>query len=121
MQTSKHVLLLALLLLGVMISCEKKTEREPEDVMVVQAPSEPRSLHPIKGGLSTSSGNILMLTSEALTNYDAQTAKLSAQLASLPVASDDFKSFTYTIFDEATWNDGKKITGEDVLFSLKAI
>jgi peptide/nickel transport system substrate-binding protein len=40
---------------------------------------------------------------------------------SLPVMSDDHLSYTFELKDDVNYSDGKQMTGEDILFTLKAI
>ncbi|WP_417307825.1 ABC transporter substrate-binding protein [Devosia sp.] len=47
--------------------------------------------------------------------------KVVPSIASLPVISDDSKTFTFTVNPDATFADGTPVTVEDVVFSLQRV
>ena len=57
---------------------------------------------------------------ETLNNIDPVTFEPIPYLASLPDVSDDHLSYTYHLKKNVTFSDGKPVTGEDVIFSMKA-
>lgn len=58
---------------------------------------------------------------EALNYQNPRTLELMPGLASLPEISEDHLTYTYTMNPAAHWSDGKPLTGEDVIFSFKAV
>jgi peptide/nickel transport system substrate-binding protein len=78
-------------------------------------------------GLSTltsndaSSQEINSYMYETLNNIDPITFELIPYLAELPVISEDHLSYTYQLKKNVNFADGKPMTGEDVIFTLKAI
>ncbi len=58
---------------------------------------------------------------EPLNNVNPRTQELIPWIASLPEISPDHLTYTYTINPKSTFNDGKPVTGEDVMFSFKCI
>jgi peptide/nickel transport system substrate-binding protein len=58
---------------------------------------------------------------ESLNGSNPKTNELVAGLASLPEISEDHLTYTYTINPKAKFSDGKPVTGDDVVFSFKAM
>lgn len=58
---------------------------------------------------------------EPLNFVHPRTQKLLPWLASLPEITPDHLTYTYTLNPKAMWNDGKPVTGEDVVFSFKCV
>lgn len=83
--------------------------------------SDPEQLNPLTSNDATSS-TILGHIFESLLDRDPETLKLRPLLAeSLPEVSADHLTYTFHIRKDAHFSDGKPVTGEDVLFSVKAI
>lgn len=92
---------------------------EKGNQVVVQLLSEPASLHPTngRGGSRTIVQSYL---NQQLLRIDITTGKLIPELAAaLPVVSEDLLSYTFEVDPDAHWDDGKAITAQDVLFSIK--
>jgi peptide/nickel transport system substrate-binding protein len=91
------------------------------DWLVSHTLSDPEHLNPLTsndGGASSILGYIF----ENLLDRHPQTLELRPQLATArPQISDDHRTYTFTIRREAHFQDGKPLTGQDVLFSIKAI
>ena len=91
------------------------------DWLLVHMLSDPEQLNPLTSndaGASTVLGYIF----ESLLTRDPRTLLLKPLLAEArPVISEDKLTYTFKIRRDATFQDGKPLTGEDVLFSLKAI
>lgn len=83
--------------------------------------SDPEQLNPLTSndaGAATILGHIF----ETLTDRDPHTLALRPLLASeLPTVSDDHLTYTFHLRKDARFSDGKPVTGEDVLFSIKAV
>ncbi len=95
---------------------------ELSDEIVVQIESDPPSLHPTNA--TTSYRSLIMgLVTQQLHVFDiTQPGEIIAQIADgLPEALPDGKSYLIKIHPQAAWPDGAPITGEDILFTLKAI
>jgi peptide/nickel transport system substrate-binding protein len=91
------------------------------DWLIVHALSDPEQLNPLTSndaGSSEVNGYIF----EGLLSRDPRTLELKPLIAeSRPEISDDKLSYTFKIRKDARFQDGRPVTGEDVLFSVKAI
>jgi peptide/nickel transport system substrate-binding protein len=84
-------------------------------------PNEPDNLHPYVS-VHAMATYIRDQTYQFLTDINPHTLELEPVLAEkLAVIGEDKKSYQYRIRDEATWDDGKPITGYDYLFSTKCV
>jgi peptide/nickel transport system substrate-binding protein len=78
-------------------------------------------------GLSTltsndaSSNEMQSYMYETLNDIDPITFELIPYVAELPEVSDDHLSYTYQIKKNVNFADGKPMTGEDVIFTMKSI
>lgn len=91
------------------------------DWLVTHILSDPESLHPLTSN-DAGSSNILGYIFESLLDRQPQTLELRPQLAvARPHISDDKLTYTFTMRREAHFQDGKPLTGRDLLFSLKAM
>lgn len=91
------------------------------DWLVSHMLSDPESLNPLTSN-DAGSSSILGYIFESLLDRQPQTLELRPQLAvARPHISDDKLTYTFTIRREAHFQDGKPLTGRDVLFSLKAM
>jgi peptide/nickel transport system substrate-binding protein len=83
--------------------------------------SDPENLNPITSN-DAGASNILSYIFESLLTRDPRTLELKPLIAaSLPEISEDKLHYTFRIRKDAHFQDGKPLTGEDVLFSLKVI
>ena len=57
------------------------------------------------------------LTHDTLVDYDESTSSLKPGLATSWEASDDFKTWTFTLRDDVYFHNGEKFTADDVLFT----
>lgn len=88
--------------------------------VVVHISSEPPSLHPTNA--RTNARNfILELVFQRLLALDMTSGNLMPELADLPQRSADGLTYTFELNPKAAWPDGKPITAEDVLFSVKVM
>ena len=135
MRAKSWRLILALLLV---LGCGDKTEVKVTDVkpvvskpdpgkpvtgdwLVMHSLSDPEQLNPLTSNDSASS-DILELIFEGLLSRDPRTLAFKPVIAETrPEISQDHLSYTFKIRKDAHFQDGRPVTGEDVLFSVKAI
>ena len=83
--------------------------------------SDPEQLNPLTSNDSASS-EVLQYIFQSLLQRDPRTLELKPLLAeSRPDISKDKLTYTFKIRRDAHFQDGRRLTGEDVLFSIKAI
>ena len=96
----------------------------PETVSI-RLPAKAKNLNPYFAATSAIDGQIVGHMFPFLINYNPQTVELEAVLAkSLPSVienEDGTVDYTYEIRSEARWDNGSPVTGEDYVFSLKAL
>lgn len=91
------------------------------DWLVEHLLSDPEQLNPLTSNDATAS-SLLGYMVESLLDRDPDTLALRPLLAaSLPEVSDDHLTYTFHLRPDAKFSDGTPVTGEDVLFSIKAI
>jgi peptide/nickel transport system substrate-binding protein len=91
------------------------------DWLLVHSLSDPEQLNPLTSNDAAAS-SILQYIMQGLLTRDPRTLELKPLLAAArPVISEDKLSYTFTIRGDAHFQDGRPVTGEDVLFSIKAI
>ena len=91
------------------------------DWLLVHSLSDPEQLNPLTSNDAAAS-SILQYIMQGLLTRDPRTLELKPLLAAArPVISEDKLSYTFTIRRDAHFQDGRPVTGEDVLFSIKAI
>lgn len=99
-----------------------QTIPEINDWLVVHQLEEPDMLLPTH--YSTVSADMLCTGNifQSLMQFDPQTLQPLPILAeSRPIVSEDGKAFTFTIRENAKWDNGSPITGEDFITTLKII
>ena len=91
------------------------------DWLVSHMLSDPEQLNPLTSN-DSGSARILEAIFDSLLDREPQTLELRPQLATArPQISEDRLTYTFTLRRDAHFQDGKPLTGQDVLFSLKAI
>ena len=91
------------------------------DWLVSHILSDPEQLNPLTSN-DAGAARILGSIFENLLDHEPQTLELRPQLAAArPQISEDKLTYTFSIRRDAHFQDGKQLTGEDVLFSFKAI
>lgn len=91
------------------------------DWLVIHSLSDPENLNPLTSNDAGASA-VLGWIFPALVRIDQTTLALEPALArALPEVSPDRLTYTYTLRDDVTFSDGKPLTAEDVVFTLKAI
>ena len=99
-----------------------------DNTLRVRQPTDIRTMNPYFGG-SKYETSVYKLVFQELMDFDPNTQELTPKIIkSDPVieeiTSGDYTGglkFTYEILDEAIWDDGRPITGNDFLFSMKTI
>jgi peptide/nickel transport system substrate-binding protein len=91
------------------------------DWLLVHSLSDPEQLNPLTSNDAAAS-SILQYIMQSLLTRDPRTLELKPLIAAArPAISADRLSYTFTIRRDAHFQDGRPLTGEDVLFSIKAI
>jgi peptide/nickel transport system substrate-binding protein len=91
------------------------------DWLVTHILSDPEQLNPLTSN-DAGASEILGYIIESLLTRDPRTLELKPLLAETrPVISADKLTYTFKIRRDAHFQDGRPLTGEDVLFSIKAI
>jgi len=118
---------LILVVLLPLVGCKAKEESQSTagpaagDWLLMHMLSDPEQLNPLTSNDSGSS-SILRYIFQGLLTRDPRSLELKPLLAeSRPTISNDKLSYTFKIRRDATFQDGHPLTGEDVLFSIKAI
>lgn len=82
--------------------------------------TEPDNLNPFVG-IQGSSYQVWKLNYDLLVGFDDKTLEPRPELATAWEVSDDGTEWTFTIRDDATWQDGEPVTAGDVAFTLDYI
>lgn len=91
-----------------------------ENVVVFHTTALPGSLHPTND-ISSEREFIFRYTQMYLLGNDLMNRSMRPQLVkAMPEVSADGLSYTYELIDNATWDDGSKLTVDDVIFTYKA-
>ncbi len=91
------------------------------DWLLLHMLSDPEQLNPLTSN-DAGASSILGYIFQGLLTRDPRTLELKPLLAeSRPVISADKLTYTFKIRRDVTFQDGHPLTGEDVLFSIKAI
>src|SRR5713226_3902815 len=91
------------------------------DWLISHELSDPEQLNPLTSNDASASA-ILQNIVESLLTRDPRTLELKPLIAlSRPTISNDKLSYTFVIRRDARFQDGRPLTGEDVLFSIEAI
>lgn len=114
-------ILLFIVLLAILSSCVENTQRNEaqEDFSVVIHTSyEPNGLHPVND-FSTLRSHIYMYTHRPVLKVDLETFELlPILLTELPTTTDGQK-YLYSLRDDVRWDNGDRVTRDDVAFTLK--
>ncbi len=91
------------------------------DWLVSHILSDPEQLNPLTSNDSGAAG-VLRYIFESLLDRHPHTLELRPSLATArPQISADHLTYTFTLRQDAHFQDGKPLTGQDVLFSIKAL
>ncbi len=81
---------------------------------------QPRFINPIYGETNDTDRTLIDLVFSGLMNYDSQ-GNLVKDLAQDYKISADGKTYTFTLKPNARWHDGKALTADDIIFTVKTI
>jgi peptide/nickel transport system substrate-binding protein len=91
------------------------------DWLLLHSLSDPEQLNPLTSS-DASASEVLGFIIETLTTLDLRSLEHKPVIAeSRPEISKDKRSYTFKIRRDVRFQDGRPLTGEDVLFSIKAI
>jgi peptide/nickel transport system substrate-binding protein len=91
------------------------------DWLIIHALSDPEQLNPLTSN-DASASTINQNIFQSLLTRDPRSLELKPLLATArPVIAEDKLSYTFKIRRDVHFQDGRPLTGEDVLFSIKAI
>ena len=91
------------------------------DWLIIHSLSDPEQLNPLTSN-DASSSEVNGYIFESLLSRNPRTLELKPLIAeSRPEISEDKLSYAFKIRKDARFQDGRPVTGEDVLFSVKAI
>lgn len=106
---------------GGQVAGETSTMPTTGDWLVTHNLSDPEQLNPLTSNDAAAS-EILAYILQSLLTRDPRTLELKPLIAvSRPVISKDKLIYTFKIRHDVHFQDGRPLTGEDVLFSIKAI
>jgi peptide/nickel transport system substrate-binding protein len=124
----QFIIVFAGLFAVILSSCKTATDTTAPLSVNVRMPIEPESLHPMFSK-SSFARQIESLTLLPIAEYDPLTLQLSPLLitsmpTAKPVSEGKHKGgnlYELQFRPEATWSDGKPVTAEDYLFTIKAV
>lgn len=90
------------------------------DWVIKREMADAEKLNPVVTN-DASAEEIFTMIYEPLAGQDPLTFELVPVLASLPEVAPDLMSYTFKMNPDARFSDGKPVTAEDVLFTLKAM
>jgi peptide/nickel transport system substrate-binding protein len=91
------------------------------DWLLIHSLSDPEQLNPLTSNDAAAS-SLLQYIFQSLLTRDPQTLELQPLIAGArPTISQDKLTYTFSIRRDAYFQDGRPLTGADVLFSIKAI
>jgi peptide/nickel transport system substrate-binding protein len=90
------------------------------DWLIIREMSDPEKLNPIVSN-DASATEIDSYIFEYLLDQNKETYELIPRLAGMPEVSADNLTYTFTINKNAKFSDGKPVTANDVIFTLKLI
>ncbi|MCX7877513.1 MAG: ABC transporter substrate-binding protein [Ignavibacteria bacterium] len=90
------------------------------DWIVIREMADPEKLNPIVSN-DASASEICSYMFESLLGQSKETYELIPALAELPEVSSDNLTYTFRMNKNARFSDGKPLTGNDVIFTLKFI
>lgn len=127
----KHFTLFFLFLFVAMTSCQKDQApayKHNDNTVRVRLPADIKTLNPYlyRTGYENTVHSLIF---QALMDFEPESLKMAPQLVKSPATIEDIaegenaggQRFTFEILDEAVWDDGKPVTGQDFEFTLKAL
>ncbi|MBC7922935.1 MAG: ABC transporter substrate-binding protein [Ferruginibacter sp.] len=108
-----------------LFACSVSSRRETAEVSVrVRLAADPESLNPVNYGPTIGAFQMVNLLFQSLLMVDLADNQYKPLLVgSLPLVErqDSLTRFTYTLRPEAKWDNGRSVTVQDVIFSMKVI
>lgn len=138
LQLPLSIILTVFLTVFIVSSCGKKTGDEDSEILgetlapldttgavngdwiIKREMSDAEKLNPVVTNDATAE-EIYTLIFEGLNDMDYETYTQVPRIASLADVSEDLLNYTYTLNKNVAFSDGKPLTGEDVIFTMKAI
>jgi peptide/nickel transport system substrate-binding protein len=90
------------------------------DWIIKREMSDAEKLNPVVTNDATAEGIYTMIF-EALNDMNYEKYEQIPKIASLPEVSTDLMTYTYNLNKNVTFSDGHPLTGNDVIFTMKAI
>lgn len=116
----KHLLLLIGGVLWLCISCTRKRDLS-QNILLVHLLAEPKGLHPTNDN-NAYQRMIFQCTQKRLLGFDLEQNKMVPELlAEYPQLLADSTSLRCRLRDDIRWDDGSRVSVEDVAFTLKVI
>jgi len=117
----KRTFLWAGLLIVAGFGCVPRYGHDNNSIVVSTWPSDPPSLHPVCGNISSARVLVFDYTQKTLTRTDMRTLKqIPLLVKGLGQLSPDGKEISYELRDDVKWDDGTPLTVDDVIFTMKA-
>jgi ABC-type transport system substrate-binding protein len=111
-------LILYLFFALIITSCVQERDLS-QNTVVAHILSQPDGLHAYNNN-SVMRSYIFSYTQKTLLGLDLESLEyVPSLLSELPTSSKDNKTFYFELKDNITWDNGEKLTGEDVIFSTK--
>ena len=111
-------LILYLFFALIITSCVQERDLS-QNTVVAHILSQPDGLHAYNNN-SVMRSYIFSYTQKTLLGLDLESLEyVPSLLSDLPTSSKDNKTFYFELKDNITWDNGEKLTGEDVVFSTK--
>lgn len=110
--------------LSAVVTIEDSKTTDPswskENILINHTISEPDNLHPTNGN-SLPRSEIFMYTQQTLlrTDFENQTL-IPCLIKTMPEVGPDGNQYTYTLRDDARWDNGVPLQTEDIVFTAKA-
>lgn len=111
-------ILLAALMAAVPAVAPAFAQMAPPNTLVVLRAIDADNYDPAKS-TARSAGESIYMLADTLTSIDWDMNTVRPGLASRWTISDDGKTYTFTIRDDVTFCDGRHMTADDVVYSLK--
>jgi len=100
---------------------EDTKDAVPGDWIIKQEMADAEKLNPIVTN-DASATDVFELIFDAPLRLNRETYELEGNIAKgLPVISDDHLTYTFDLKENVTFSDGKPLTGEDFIFTMKTI
>jgi peptide/nickel transport system substrate-binding protein len=137
MKLRKALYILPVLMLVILTGCQNKKSGTSGDVVtelqqwdtagavtgdwiIVREMADAEKLNPVVTN-DASASQIDELMYEGLNNLNYETYELIPWVGSLPEVSPDHLQYTYKLRNDVKFADGKPLTGEDIIFTMKCI